>query len=156
MVSELAHSLCTWNPGNPFLTEISIPSHTGHLPKPQILLDRTDGVYLQTENVTLTCTVETHCSDKTFNIYKDGQHSNLPPVSTRDKSARFSFAALNQGGLYQCYYWCQSEGSSSPVSESVRVTITGEGLGTEIVNISVQNHSDFHKSCIIHCQKMEG
>ncbi|XP_078069596.1 immunoglobulin superfamily member 1-like [Mustelus asterias] len=93
------------------------------LPKPQLSLDQPTGVYLETENVTLTCTVETHCSDKFVSIYKDDQPSNLPPVSTRDSSARFSFPALNQGGLYQCVYWCQSDQSSSPWSESVQVTV---------------------------------
>ncbi|XP_078060531.1 immunoglobulin superfamily member 1-like [Mustelus asterias] len=92
------------------------------LPEPQISLDQPTGVYLETENVTLTCTVETHCSDKTFHIYKDDQHSNIHPVSTRDNSARFSFAALNQGGLYLCAYWCQSD-RPAPLSEPVMVTI---------------------------------
>ncbi|XP_078060532.1 Fc receptor-like protein 5 [Mustelus asterias] len=96
------------------------------LPKPQISLDRPTGVYLETENVTLTCTVETHCSDKTFYIYKDHQDPNIHLDSTRDNSARFSFAALNQGGRYQCYYWCQSDQSPSPWSESVTVTIAGD------------------------------
>ncbi|XP_078059674.1 Fc receptor-like protein 5 [Mustelus asterias] len=94
-----------------------------NLPKLQISLDQPTGVYLETENVTLTCTVETHCSNKTFGIYKDGQYFKIHPVSTRDNSARFSFAALNQGGGYRCNYWCRGDRPGSLLSEAVTVTI---------------------------------
>ncbi|XP_078059668.1 immunoglobulin superfamily member 1-like isoform X2 [Mustelus asterias] len=94
-----------------------------NLPEPQISLDQPTGVYRETENVTLTCTAETHCSGKIFGIYKDGEHFNIHPDSTRDNSARFSFAALNQGGRYQCNYWCQRDGPASFLSEAVTVTI---------------------------------
>ncbi|XP_078059669.1 Fc receptor-like protein 5 [Mustelus asterias] len=108
------------------------------MPKPQISLDQPTGVYLETENVILTCNVETHCSGKTFSIYKNDQPSNLPPVSTRDNSARFSFTALNQRGRYQCVYRCQSDQSSSPLSESVRVTIA-DPLTAPVVSLDQQS-----------------
>ncbi|XP_038644284.1 uncharacterized protein LOC119960746 isoform X2 [Scyliorhinus canicula] len=95
----------------------------GHLAIAKISLDQPTGVYLETENVTMTCTYQTSYSDKTFYVYKDGQYFNGYRITTPDISATFSFAANGNGGYFVCYCEGVHDQITSTVSESVRVTI---------------------------------
>ncbi|XP_041036023.1 platelet endothelial cell adhesion molecule-like isoform X3 [Carcharodon carcharias] len=104
---------------------------------PKISFDQPTGVYLETEDVTITCTVQAMMIsyyDKAFCIYKDNQVLSRSPVSKQRERAMFSIPAFNHGGRYQCGYCSGISQFFSPMSEAVMVTVA-EPLRKSVITI---------------------
>ncbi|XP_067837063.1 immunoglobulin superfamily member 1-like [Heptranchias perlo] len=99
---------------------------TGPLTPPRISLDRSTGVYLDGETVTITCTVTGEYRGKIY-FYRDNQLLSSHELFTKNNTGTFTVTGANQEGRYQCKYGTtvKRRRLKSQLSEAVTVTISG-------------------------------
>ncbi|XP_051901958.1 uncharacterized protein LOC127587589 [Pristis pectinata] len=98
---------------------------TAQPPVPAIYLDKSTGVYVIGETVTVTCTASGNNLDKVFYLYRNDQPAR--DIFTRGNTATFTVTSDYQVVRYQCYYTTSVSGRllQSGFSRSLLVTRTG-------------------------------
>uniref|UniRef100_A0A3P8NUU7 Deleted in malignant brain tumors 1 protein-like n=1 Tax=Astatotilapia calliptera TaxID=8154 RepID=A0A3P8NUU7_ASTCA len=96
------------------------------LPKPSISVN--EGQVSWGQNISITCSVSSEFLDGTFTLKKTS--SNFSQTETGSRSATFNIHRVDfsDDGLYQCQYEkrISSNTFSSPLSDSVRISVTGK------------------------------
>lgn len=109
------------------LNVISINLNTDPLTPPAIALDQRNGVYVEGETVTLTCTTSGEHRGKIY-FYEEQRLLTFVQLLTKDNTGQFSVTNRHQGKHYQCKYgiYAKARWLESQLSEAVAITVTGE------------------------------
>lgn len=118
------------------------------LPKPSISIN--EGQVSWGQNISITCSVSSEFLDGTFTLKKTS--SNFSQTETGSRSATFNIHRVDfsDKGLYQCQYekHISSNTFSSPLSDSVRISVTGKKkytfLNTMFHLFSINNQLPIH------------